>query len=57
MLFVQSSTDKPPLSCADAAVTADNRWLSGVSERAKLGYNILDSRTHPNDSSAEASRK
>src|SRR5664279_2390494 len=36
MLFVQSSTDKPPLSCADAAVTADNRALSGVMKPIRL---------------------
>ena len=36
MLFVQSSTDKPPLSCADAAVTADNRALSGVTKPIRL---------------------
>jgi len=48
MLFVQSSTDKPPLSCADAAVTADNRALSELGWQ-HLSQPLVDVSSRPGD--------
>jgi len=52
MLFVQSSTDKPPLSCADAAVTADNRALSELGWQ-HLSQPLVDVRSRAGIESVE----